>query len=540
VPNAHTPGCDLSDKIPILAGERAPSRPVTSLSKRYAVKLAASIAAACAGVAVDSLGSRALGPADYGQFYFLQQFFTQIFVLLGSSISLAVVVRSARRPLSRQFTFIYLVWLLAIPFFTQGFVEIAGLFGFARYLWPGSALLYVHLGALASYLLFIGREGTALGDAYGLTVRSEWARVVQRFLAFVLIVVLFVSHLLGLLNFFLYTCVVNAVLAVVLFGVLRSGNKLIFPRHPFRVRGLKAAAAYFYSYSSPLVIYVVISIAGVIFDRWLLQVAAGNIDQGFFSLAYQVSQMMLLFVTAFVPLLMREMSIAHGAANYERLSSLFRRSLSNLYFVSGFFACFVAVFCDRFALLVGGKLFAASAFSIALVVLSAMHRTCGQVTAIVYYATGRTALFRNIAIVTNLGGILLTYLLVANPRFGGLGMGANGLAIKTFLFEMFGVNTLAYFATRFLGIDYWRVAVQQLICAASLLGVAGIVRFCLYSVAVPKDEPMALFLYLGFAGILYTALAIFLLYLFPDIAGLRRVELNKLQSLVLRVVRRDD
>jgi O-antigen/teichoic acid export membrane protein len=527
----------LSDQLVVTTDFVAHIQPTVGLRKRYAVKLVAAVAAALTGIAVDALGSRALGPADYGQYYFLQQFFTQILTLLSGSISLAFVVRTARRPGSQGFTFVYLAWLLAIPVLMEAFITLSEYTGFARLLWPDSAILYIHLGAIASYLLFLGREGTGMGDAYGLTVQSEWVRVVQRILAFALVIILFSIHWLGLKNFFLYNCFVNGTLVIALFVVLRRHGKLVFLRNPFRPICLRAAGKYFYDYSSPLVIYLLFATAAVVFDRWLLQVVAGNVNQGFFSLAAQISQMMMLFVTAFMPLLMREMSIAHGAADKERLRLLFKRSLENLYFLSGFLACFVAVFCDRISVLVGGKLFAASALPVALVVLSAMHRTCGQVTSTVYYAMGKTALFRNIAVITSLLGIALTYVLVGPTQYFGFGLGANGLALKTFLYEMIAVNIYAYFAAGCLGMRYWNIALQQLVCAGPLITVAGLVRLALSLLPTPSMEQVGLGFHIGIAGIFYTAIVMLVVYAWPRVAGLERDELERFKSRLVAKLR---
>ena len=165
--------------------------PIASLKRRYGIKLAATIAAALTGIGVDMFASRALGPADYGNFYFLQQFFMQIFGFLSGSISFALITRVARRPHSHGFTFAYLGCLLAVPILLELFILLAFYAGFAGDVWPESSLLYVHLAALAAYFIFLGREGTAMGDAHGLTVQLELIRIVQRGLAFLLVLGLF-------------------------------------------------------------------------------------------------------------------------------------------------------------------------------------------------------------------------------------------------------------------------------------------------------------------------------------------------------------
>ena len=490
-----------------------------SLARRYTFKLLATLAAALAGVSVDALGSRALGPAGYGQFYYLQQFFWVIFSLLSSSVSLAFVTRASRRPHSHGFTFVYLAWLFMIPIVMELAIGILFHWKIARIVWPDSAAIYVQLGAIASFLLFLTREGTSMGDAYGLTVPLEAVRTIQRLLSVILLASLFVAHAVTLEVFFIYTAVVNGALASALFITLRAYNRLHIPHRPFEIRRLRAAGKYFLDYSAPLLVFLPIAMVSTVFDRWLLQTVAGNIDQGYFSLAYQISQMVLLLITAFMPLLMREMSIAHGAKDHERLSRVFRRAVTNLYFVACFGACFVVVNSDRFSILMGGTSFAAATIPIAFVVLATLHRTYGQITSTLYYATGNTKFYRNLAVATSIGGMILAWFLIAPHRYFGLQLGAEGLAIKTLIAEVLTANIFAIFACRYLGLSFRSLLKHQILCAGGFLAIAAGVRVVLLLAMPPSDGFINLVLQIALSGLLYTLCAVGLVWIFPSLAG---------------------
>jgi len=514
--------------------DRRGSEPA-SLPRRYAFKLLATLAAAIAGVAVDAFGSRALGPAGYGQYYYLQQFFWVVFSLLSGSVSLAFVTRAARRPRARGFTFVYLSWLLLIPITIESFIGILFYFGAADIIWPDTTIFYVQLAAIASFLLFLTREGTSMGDAYGLTVPLEIVRTAQRLVSVILIASLFAAKLLTLANFFLYAIAINLALTIALFVALRAHKGLLLPHRPFDARRLRAAGKYFFDYSAPLMTFLPIAMVSTVFDRWLLQTVAGNTDQGYFSLAYQISQMVLLLVTAFMPLLMRELSIAHGAKDNERLSSVFVRALKNLYFVACLGACFVVANSDYFSVLMGGISFAASSIPIAFVVLATLHRTYGQVTSTLYYSTDNTRLYRNLAIATSLGGMVVAWVLIAPGRYFGLQLGAEGLAIKTLIVEAVTANILAAFACRYLGVRFLPLLGHQIICAGIFLAVAGLVRFLLSLVVHSSNEFVSLASYLTVSGLVYAVCAFGLLWLFPSIAGMERPWLRRqLRRLVPR------
>ncbi|MDE2495178.1 MAG: oligosaccharide flippase family protein [Alphaproteobacteria bacterium] len=510
-------------------------RAVPTLARRYGFKLGATVAAVLTGIGVDAFASRALGPADYGQFYFLQQFFFQILGVVGGSISLAFITRIARRPQSRGFVFVYLGWLIAIPLLFELFIVVAMMGGFADYIWPRSPLLYIQLGVLAAYTLFLAREGTSMGDAYGLTVELETIRTLQRIVVFLLILGIFLGRFLNILTFFAYTAFANGSLAVVLFMVLRWRGRLRLPAEPFRGIYIRAAGRYLYDYSAPLFTYLAVGIVANLFDRWLLQTVSGNVDQGYYSLAYQISQLMLFFVTAFVPLLMREMSIASGERDKNKLTSLYSNTLRNLYFVAAFGACFVAVYADQISVLVGGSLFAASALPVALVVLCTVHRTYGQISATLFYATGQTRLFRNISLTVAAISIAATWLLIGPHNWCALQLGAQGLAIKVFVVEALNANLCAYYACRFLGSRFRKLLFHQLVSAGVLLTIAAAIRLIFSLLFSPSAMPGGMVTVLLLAACIYTVAVSTTVWLFPLIAGLDKPRLLQFVSRVQRL-----
>jgi O-antigen/teichoic acid export membrane protein len=509
------------------ATQSVPPGSAGSLARRYGYKLMATLAAALTGVGVDSFASRALGPTDYGNFYYLQQFFFYIFAFLSGSVSLGFVTRAARRPASKSFALAYASCLLLAPLVMEVFILAAFRLGYGEGIWTGLGAALVQLGSLSAFLMFLAREGTSVGDAYGLTVRLETIRTVQRVVAFLLILSLYLANRLDLWTFFVYTCAVNGALAAWLFLAIRRQGAFRFPRRLRRTR-LAVAGTYLFRYSAPLLTFsLVVTLVGL-FDRWLLQNVAGGADQGYYSLAYQISQMMLLLIGAFIPLLMREMSIAHGSGDRGRLARIFSQVIKNLYFVAAFGACFVAVFCDKVSILIGGQLFAASAFPLALVVLATMHRTYGQVTSTLYYATGQTRFYRNVAVAVTLIGMALSVVLIGPRRWFGLEMGAEGLAIKTFLLEIVNANLIAYFSCRYLNLPFRQFVLHQVGCAGFFLGIAAVLRVATNGIVQGSTDVVFLAAWMGGCGLLYAFCALALIYFLPQICGLDRQQLNRL------------
>jgi hypothetical protein len=201
--------------------------------------------------------------------------------------------------------------------------------------------------------------------------------------------------------------------------------------------------------------------------------------------------------------------------------------VTNLYFVAGVGACFVVANSDHFSILMGGKLFAASAIPVAFVVLATLHRTYGQVTSTLYYATGNTKLYRNLAVLTSIGGMGVAWIMIAPHQYFGFQLGAVGLAVKTLLAEVLTANVLAVFACRYLGLSYRALLVHQIACGGVLLMLALAVRMTLSLTLPPSGGFIGLALQTALSGFLYMICVGFMVWALPWLAGVERVWLRQ-------------
>jgi len=71
----------------------------------------------------------------------------------------------------------------------------------------------------------------------------------------------------------------------------------------------------------------------------------------------------------------------------------------------------------------------------------------------VFFASGRTAIYRNVGIFTTVIGFLVSCLLIL-PKFG-LGLGSVGLSLKMVILQVFSANVLIYCICRDLEISFW-------------------------------------------------------------------------------------
>jgi O-antigen/teichoic acid export membrane protein len=474
---------------------------------------------------VQAIIPRGLGPRAYGDFNFLTNFFSQITGFLDSGTSVAFYTKLSRRPDDAGLVRFYLCFMgiasVAVLLLVLGVTPTP----LAAMLWPDQKSIYIYLAALLAVLLWASQALNQMTDAYGLTVPSEVARLVQKAFALLLILALFAAGHLHLTNFFFYNYAILLFLIIAFVWVLRRWRHDPGKEAPHAPVQGKGYARELYEYSHPLVIYAAAGLIANILDRWLLQYFGGSIEQGFFGLSFQIGALCIAFTTAMTPLLLREFSIAHENQDLARMSRLFQRSAFLLYSVAAYFSCFVALQSDKVIYIMGGDKYRDAARAVAIMALYPMHQTYGQLTSSVMYAAGQTRLYRNVGTIFLLAGMPVTYFLIAPSSLFGFDAGATGLALKMVLVQFVTVNTLLLFNVRFLKLSLGRFLTHQIVVLAALMSLATGATLIVDSLL---NGGGVVSRFLG-AGFLYTLAVAVLACLFPSFFGLSREDLKLLR-----------
>jgi len=494
-----------------------------SFNKRYLFKLLTNLFGFVINLITQAIVPRALGPKSYGDFGFISGFFTQFVGFFDMGTSVCFYTKLSGKPDDLGLVRFYGYFVLGISAITLAFVIITHSLDLHRFVWPDQQIRYIYLAAVWGVLVWIIGILTMMGDAYGLTVAAEKARMLQRVLGLVLLLALFIFGQLHLTQFFLYHFLVLCFMAGAFVFILETkGYSLrgiwIFPS---RIQ-LRTYVKEFYLYSHPLFWVSLLALISGIFDRWILQVAGGSVQQGFYSLSYQIGAMCFLFTGAMTPLLLREFSIAHTNRDIGQMTALFRRYFPVLYSVSAFFSCYIALQADKVIHLFGGSPYRGAMAAVVIMAFYPIHQTYGQLTASLFYATGQTALYRNIGFLFLMLGLPLTYLLIAPQDKLGLNAGATGLAAKMVVVNIIAVNVQLYFNARQLHLRFWRYVGHQIISVAVLLGIAYVSVILMDHILFSGGAVIANFM---LSGCIYTLLVSCLILLFPPIFGITHADL---------------
>jgi len=281
-----------------------------------------------------------------------------------------------------------------------------------------------------------------------------------------------------------------------------------------------------------LLVFTGISVLTVIFDRWLLQKSAGSVEQGYYSLGYQIGAVSLLVTSAMIPLVFREYAVSLGKGDHAEFKRVLQRYSPMLYSLSAYFGCFLAVEAKSVIIIFGGNAYLQALFPVSLMCLYPIHQILGQLNASVFFAAHKTDIYRNIGVGCSVAGLLMSLLLLAPREYGGLAMGADGLAIKMVVIQLISVNIQFFYIHKTWDVKFWRFIIHQIVIATMFLSAA---HACSY-VSHAWTGSLPIFVPFFVSGLIYTTVTIILTMLFPSIFSVSRAEVFDLMNRLRKVL----
>ena len=505
-----------------------------SLRKRYAAKLSTNLVGVIIGGVTQAIIPRGLGPEAYGDFSFLTNFFSRFVGFLDMGTSIAFYTKLSQRPNDFGLIPFYLIFSGMASCLLLIFVGCTQLTSTYSVLWPDQELFYIYLAAMWGFLTWFVQILNKIADAYGVTVSSEITKALQRVIGLIMISWLFFINRLDLTNFFLYQYFLLVILGVAFVLVLKRKGYSILRSWKLSFHQIKKYTKEFYHYSHPLFFAAVFGLVFGILGRWMLQYFSGSVEQGFYGLSFKIGSVCFMFTSAMTPLIMREFSIAFDKNDIPEMARLFRRYIPTLYAIAAYFACFVAVEASKVTYIFGGEKFQYATMAVMIMAFYPIHQTYGQLSSSVFYATGRTKLYRNIGVSFTIIGLPLTYLLIAPANMMGLNAGAVGFAISVVAMQFIAVNTQLYFNSKLLNLRFSRYIAHQILTVGFMIGVAVLAKQIVESILGLGKHVIVSFLV---SGLIYSILVSLVAIVFPILFGLSQNDISKLKNIVLERLR---
>lgn len=495
-----------------------------SLKKRYGIKLFANIVSAIIGAILIAIVPKALGPIQYGQFVYLQDFFMKIISFLDMGSSTAFFTKLSARHTRKELITFYAFYSSAVLIIALLFVLAVSTFGFSHTLLPDIPSHYIYLGLFFGFFTWLTQIFIIISDAYALTVSVELIKIGHKIISLLLLLYFVYFTLFELHTYFYYHYIVlSSFLLLIGWLFVKKG---IFDRNILTQKlNFSQIVKEFIQYCHPLVAYSIVGILVGLFDIWLLQTMAGSEQMGFYGLSYSLAAMCFLFTGAMTPIITREFSKSYAQHDLEQMRKLFYRYIPMLYSLAAYFAIFISFQSENVLGIFTDEQFKGALLVLAIMSFYPIHQTYGQLSGSIFHATGQTHLYRNIGIISSLIGLLLSIGLIYLLDLGGI-----GLAWKMIITQFIGVNIQLYFNSKFLGFDMKHFVLHQ---AYSLLFFT-LLAFVASNIII-TEEPLSTFFVSGF---IYTLLVIIFAYIFPQVFATTKDEIKTALMKVLNVTQK--
>ena len=504
--------------------------PHDSLRKRYLFKLTSSLLGFAISIIIQAIVPRGLGPKSFGDYVFLTSVLTQIVLFFDLGNTSAFFVKLSQRPKEFKLAAFYFYFtVLGFGLFFIAISVISFIPLFYKQLFPNQDLLYILIATFYAIFSRVLQVLNNMADAYGLTVQSEKGMMAQKIIGLIIILLLYLTNNLNLINYFLYQYLIIIFLSFLFIWIIRDFGIFKTANWKLSIINIKEYINEFYSYSYPLLIGFLFGFVSGILDRWLLQYFGGSVEQGFYGLSFQISAVSSLFTGAMSMLIMREFSIAFSKNDLIQMSYLFRRFIPLLYSISAYISCFVAIQSDKLIYLMGGSQYNGAYLAVFIMSFYPIHQTYGQLSGSVFLATGQTKKYARLGIISVILGLPMLFFFVASSNFFGLNLGATGLATKMVLIQIVFVNIQLYYNSRLLNLNYWKYLGHQFISVACFITISLIVRWSVDYIFHLNNHILFSFF---ISGLIYSILVAILVFLKPIIFGIGKNDTSYIKNII--------
>ena len=504
-----------------------------SLNKRYFAKITGSLIVIPIGFITSAIIPRSLGPTYYGQFTFLTGIFSKMFELTQAGFPTAYYTKLSQNLNEKGIIKFFFGFRFICSITIAILTSIIFLLNFQEYVWPNQNIKFIYMALFFSILALFSNTASNTVDALGLTVKGEMISVLQKYIGFCIILLLFFLWKIDITIFFFYQYFSSIFLLFGCYYVMSKGGVRILSIPPLTRVQIKRYISEFWVYSNPLIVLGFITSVTSILDLWMLEKFSGSIQQGYYGLAVKIAAITFLFSRAMTPLITREFSVAFGKGDLSRMKILFKRYIPLLYTIAAFICVFISVEASTVSVLYGGDKYRDASFTISIFAFYPIHQTYGQLSGAVFLATGQTKLHRNITGIMRIGGLLLSFFLLAPTSYYGFDMGAQGLAIKMLIYQFLLVNIQLYYNSKYLSMKLSTLIYHQIIVIGIFFLFAAMTTYL--SDILTSSVILSFFI----SGTLYLLLCSALIYKYPRLVSASREEIDKFKKkLVIRLQKR--
>ena len=469
-----------------------------------------------------------LGATNYGNFNFASSILLNIkgFTSLGTTG--AFFTFNSKNKNSSNSSIIYFSWSLIQYIFIIGFIIAVYFFDINEKIFPGQEKVFIYI---MSGLMFVGVLSSDLisfGESKAKNVIVQKISLAGTLFSLILISVFYFLKDLNLYSYILINYISYVFISVLV--SLYFLKKERFNQYFQKVSSieLKKVFSYFIVFCKPLILYEVFGLVFNMFDRWILQYTSGSIEQAYFSISFKWTSVVLLFTTSLLNVFWRDLSVSYQNNDIERSRLIFYKSYRFVFFISSVLAIFIFFNASNLVNLLLNKEYISAIPVIRMMVFYTIFYAVNQLNTTVFYATEKTKLYKNIAVVSMITGIILSYFLIAPSSYliPGLGLSSIGIAIKMLLLSVVFGFVFLYFVSKELKFSFVSFLIKQILFFSLIFSPGFFLNLAISFLQFSYLLNIILFI------LFYFVFIIIIVIKRPDILGLTKKDISNILSVI--------
>ena len=375
----------------------------SSIFSRISVSIVGSISVAALSFITSIFLANIFNSSEFGLYQYMLSLGQSIILIAGLNLGNAYFTYISKSEYQLSYHLVFAAVQTVIALFAIFFVCL-----FLReYLFDSLSLPFIFICLVGSFVFFFLRQQTIyLLESQRKNIFLQSLLVAASLINFLILFILSKNISVKVSDVFL-------IMAAVYF--LFWGISLFFSRFISRDKGVRTnwsnEIILYKSYIKPLVVSLVIVQISIIFDRWILQVNSGSVEQGFFGIAIRIATITTIVSSSIVNIFWKEISsllydgrrddaLALLAIWYERVS------------VVVFFGClYIFINAERILLLTYGTDYADAIFALKIMAFYPLVQTSVHLLSTFLYSETSTYVIGKTSIIVAILGVFLIWLL---------------------------------------------------------------------------------------------------------------------------------
>ena len=358
-----------------------------------------------------------------------------------------------------------------------------------------------------------------IGESLRKTVKVQLLTLLFGVINLGVLLLLLMFELMTLRNVLFAMMLQGAIASFSIYWVLRGDHDAPSEKdEPFNVLVLE-----YWVFCRPLIALALITFLYDFADKWMLQNYGGSTQQGYFQIANQFANAILLATSSIISVFWKEIAAAWEKRDHVRVTTLYRKATRGLVILAAIASGLVIPWSEQLVVALLGPTYGQAWPVLAIMLLYPIHLPLGIIGGSTLLAIGQTQKHMMICVVGMLVSMPFAYLLLAPVTSGGLAMGAWGLAIKLWSLNVISTNIQAWIIAKYGGWKYdWK---YQVVGIPLMIVLGFFVKFLMGFVWDLNDISVTNLLALAaLASFLYAFFVMWAIWLLPWLVGLEKRE----------------